>query len=277
MNLHDTVKNIYTKILKPFFKIEILGEDDTWNSVDSVNITEPTEFYLVKTVNRQLLCTKNHILIDEKGNEILAVESIGKIIQTNSGPQKIVSVEKTNIVDNAYDVSLNKSSKHLYFANGFLSHNCVILDEFAFLQKNLADKLFTSMYPIISSSKNGKFIIVSTPNGVDNLYYDIWQQANSKEKDKNKEGWKPFTMYWWQVPGHDEKWKEKQIAAIGKQRFAQEFNNEFLANATSHKLIPDDVIEKYRIKLSEFRALDKDFAAGKTQFVKNEAQDKLYE
>ena len=161
-------------------------------------------------------------------------------------------------------------------ARGFSANVC-ILDEFAFLQKNLADKLFTSMYPVISSSKNGKFIIVSTPNGVDNLYYDIWQQANSKEKDKNKEGWKPFTMYWWQVPGHDEKWKEKQIAAIGKQRFAQEFNNEFLANATSHKLIPDDLIEKYRIKLSEYRALDKDFAKGKTQFIKNEAQDKLYE
>ena len=73
-----------------------------------------------------------------------------------------------------YDLSLANKSSHTFFANGFLSHNCVILDEFAFLQKNTADKLFTSMYPVISSSKNGKFIIVSTPNGTDNLYYDIW-------------------------------------------------------------------------------------------------------
>ena len=36
-------------------------------------------------------------------------------------------------------------------ARGF-SANCVILDEFAFLQKNIADKLFTSMYPVVSSS-----------------------------------------------------------------------------------------------------------------------------
>lgn len=70
-------------------------------------------------------------------------------------------------------------------------------------------------------------------------------------------------MYWWQVPGHDEAWKAKQIAAIGEQRFAQEFNNEFLAGSTSRKLIPDDVIEKYKIKLSEYRALDKEFVAGK--------------
>ena len=84
-------------------------------------------------------------------------------------------------------------------------------------------------------------------------------------------------MYWWQVPGHDEAWKAKQIAAIGEQRFAQEFNNEFLAGSTSRKLIPDDIIEKYKIKLSEFRALDKEFAAGKKQRIMNEAQDKLYE
>lgn len=58
-------------------------------------------------------------------------------------------------------------------ARGF-SANVVILDEFAFLQKSVADKLFTSMYPVVSSSKNGKFILVSTPNGTDNLYYDIW-------------------------------------------------------------------------------------------------------
>lgn len=88
------------------------------------------------------------------------------------------------------------------------------------MQRNLADKLFTSMFPVISSSKNGKFIIVSTPNGTNNLYYEIWQKANSKDKLKNLDGWKAFTMWWWQVPGHNEAWKKRQIEAIGAQRFA---------------------------------------------------------
>lgn len=110
------------------------------------------------------------------------------------------------------------------------------------------------MYPVISSSKHGKFIIVSTPNGTNNLYYDIWCQANSKEIGKNLEGWKPFEMHWYDVPGHDEAWKAKQIAAIGARRFAQEFNNEFLTSDSSRKLIPDDVIEKHKIKRSELKA-----------------------
>ena len=158
-------------------------------------------------------------------------------------------------------------------ARGFAANVC-ILDEFAFLQKSLADKLFTSMYPVISSSKDGHFIIVSTPNGTDNLYYDIWQQANSKDQSKNLEGWKPFEMFWWQVPGHDEEWKKRQIAAIGEQRFAQEFNNEFLTSTQTRKLIPDDIIEKYMIKLSEYKAAD---IQPKIQKIVSEDATELFE
>ena len=206
MKLHETIKNFYIKCFKPLFTIEVLA-NGKWNKIDSINVTEKQTFYEVKTKNHKLLCTKNHILIGEDGEEFLAVDSKGKKTITDSGIETIESVVETSIFDNAYDLSLSNASNHLYNTNGMLSHNCVILDEFAFLQKNIADKLFTSMYPVISSSKNGKFILVSTPNGTDNLYYDIWCQANSKEIGKNLEGWKAFTMWWWQVPGHDEAWK----------------------------------------------------------------------
>ena len=134
------------------------------------------------------------------------------------------------------------------------SANVVILDEFAFLPNNIADKLFTSMFPVMASSKNGKMIIVSTPNGTGNLYYNLWTQANSKNVATNIGGWKPYIMWWWQIPGHDANWKKMQIASIGEERFAQEFNNEFLAGSSFQKLIPDEVIEKYRMKLSEENA-----------------------
>jgi len=32
-------------------------------------------------------------------------------------------------------------------------------------------------------------------------------------------------MHWYDVPNHNMEWKERQIAAIGAQRFAQEFDN----------------------------------------------------
>lgn len=274
MKLHETIKNFYIRKLRPIFSVEVLGQNGRWNSVKSFNITEKQFFYRVKTENTELLCTENHILIDENDEEVLAVKALNKKIKTVNGVEKVIAVQKTDIYDNAYDLSLAENTDHLYYADKMLSHNCVICDEFAFLQKNLADKLFTSMFPVISSSKNGKFIIVSTPNGTDNLYYDIWQKANSKDKGKNLDGWKAFTMWWWQVPGHDEAWKARQIEAIGATRFAQEFNNEFLANSTSRKLIADDIIEKYRMRLSDYRNRG---VKPKTQRVVSEREDRLYE
>lgn len=206
-----------------------------------------------------------------------ALELLGRIITGYEYLPKWLKAAAT--VVNKGELSFANMSSIRAFASssdaarGF-SMNVVICDEFAFLQKNIADKLFTSMYPTISSSKNGKFIIVSTPNGTDNLYYDIWCQANSKEVGKNLEGWKAFSMFWFQVPGHDQAWKEKQIAAIGAKRFAQEFNNEFIANSSIRKLVPDEVLERYRIKLSEYKARG---VVPKKQRIISQNEDELYE
>lgn len=139
-------------------------------------------------------------------------------------------------------------------ARGF-SANVVVSDEFAFVPNNIASKVFESIYPVISSSKNSQFIIVSTPNGADpkNLYYNIWSQANNKTAGGNVQGWKAFRFDWWDVPGRDEQWKLNTIASIGQQRFSQEFGNEFLVTTSIKKLITDDIIEKHRIKLSEYK------------------------
>lgn len=280
MKLHETIQRVYKKVIKPFIKVEVLSKNGIWNQIESVNITNEIETIKIITETKQLVCAPNHILILASGDEILAKDCLGKEIQTNMGPEKVIDVENTGTKQFLYDLSLVKQNldeddkDHLYLTNDILSHNCVILDEFAFLQKNIADKLFTSMYPVISSSKNGKFIIVSTPNGTDNLYYDIWCQANSKEIGKNLEGWKPFEMHWFDVPGHDDAWKEKQIAAIGARRFAQEFNNEFITSSSIRKLVPDEVLERFRIKLSEFKARG---LQPKKQRIISQNEDELYE
>ena len=134
--------------------------------------------------------------------------------------------------------------------------------------------MFTSVYPVVSSSKNGKVIIVSTPNGKDNLYYDLWKKANDKDNPDNTDGWRAFRMDWWQIPGRDENWKKAQIAAIGPTRFAQEFNNEFLDDVTTTKLISDETADKFRIQLTEFKA--KGVHQGKALFVTSPDGKKNY-
>lgn len=102
----------------------------------------------------------------------------------------------------------NGSSIRAFSTSSSGSRGCsagvLILDEFAFVPKNVADEFFASVMPIVSSSKNSKIIMVSTPNGASGKYYDIWQTANNKDAGANKEGWAPFRIYWYEVPGRDE-------------------------------------------------------------------------
>ena len=97
------------------------------------------------------------------------------------------------------------------------SFNLVFLDEFAFVPNNIANEFFTAVYPVISSGKKTKIIIVSTPNGM-NLFYKLWQ--DSIEKRNN---YIPFEIHWSMVPGRDDAWKEETIRNTSERQFQQEF------------------------------------------------------
>lgn len=123
------------------------------------------------------------------------------------------------------------------------SCSILIIDECAFISPSLMESFYQSVYPIVSSGKNSKVIMVSTPNGVGNLFYETYENARL---GIDKEGWKPFRMDWWDVPDRDEKWKEKQIASFNNDltRFQQEFGNAFFGS--SYTLLKTDIIQKYK-------------------------------
>ena len=155
------------------------------------------------------------------------------------------------------------------------SCNVLCVDEMSFIPKNIIDEFWASVVPIVSSSKNSKIIIVSTPNGASGKYYELWQAANSKEVGGNKEGWQPFRINWWEVPGRDEEWKAQRIASEGMQVWKQEYECDFLTSSSIHKLIPDEVIQRYRQKQAELKTSGA--SVGKKQTIMAESGDKLYE
>lgn len=104
------------------------------------------------------------------------------------------------------------------------SSNIVIIDECAFISHGTWSEFYESTYPTISSSKESKIIMVSTPNGM-NHYYKFWQDAIDK-----KNQFKPVRVDWWQVPGRDEKWKEQTIENTSQVSFNQEYGNSFLGS-----------------------------------------------
>lgn len=226
--------------------------------------------FLETNAGKKLLCTPEHRIKLSSKKFIKA-----KDISINDSLSNKEKISKKEIIEKECEVydALNVDGGNEYLTNGITSHNCLVLDEFAFLPKHIADKLFTSIYPVISSSPEGKIIIVSTPNGTaDNLYYDLWQQANSKTK--NEEGWKPFEMHWWDVPGRDKKFKEMTIASIGQKRWDQEFACEFLSPSDFRRLIPEDILEKYKMRLDQYKLQDE--AKGREMQIVSQDESKVY-
>jgi hypothetical protein len=108
------------------------------------------------------------------------------------------------------------------------SFNIIFLDEFAFVPPNIAESFFSSTYPTISSGQTTKVIIVSTPNGIGNLFYKLWIDATEK-----RNLYSPFSVHWSNVPGRDEKWKEETIRNTSIQQFQAEFECEFLGSSNT--------------------------------------------
>ena len=107
------------------------------------------------------------------------------------------------------------------------SYNLIFLDEFAFVPKNMADEFFTSTYPVISSGKTTKVIIVSTPYGL-NHFYKMWVDAS-----EGRSLYRPLEVHWSMVPGRDEKWKEETIRNTSEEQFRQEFETEFIGSSAT--------------------------------------------
>ena len=105
-----------------------------------------------------------------------------------------------------------------------MSFNIIFLDEFAFVQNNIADQFFASVYPTITSGKSTKVIIVSTPHGM-NHFYRMWNDA-----EKGKNDYNPIEVHWSQVPGRDDVWKETTIKNTSEEQFKVEFECEFIGS-----------------------------------------------
>jgi len=124
---------------------------------------------------------------------------------------------------------------------GFTIH-FMILDEFAHIPENIVNNFWRSVYPTLSSSKVSQCLIISTPNGVTNKFYDIWSKATTgqgiTDAQGKKSSWIPYRVDYWQVPGHDEAWAEQMKADFGEEEFAQEFELQF--NKHSKMLMKTD-------------------------------------
>lgn len=134
------------------------------------------------------------------------------------------------------------------------SHNLILLDEFAFVEKGIADQFYGSVYPVVSSSPKAKMVIISTPKGL-NHYYKLWKDA-----ENGNNTFKPVDVMWNDVPGRGDEFRKETIANIGQERWLQEFccdfqgNTNSLVSETTLKNIPieNTIRESENVKFYDF-------------------------
>jgi hypothetical protein len=168
-----------------------------------------------ESVNIAILANKGSLARDILGRLQLAYENLPKFLQ-----QGVLIWNKGNLeIENGSKVVAASTSSSAIRGG---SYNMILLDEFAFVPPNIASEFMSSVYPTISSGTSTKIVVVSTPNGL-NHFYKMWEDA----KDK-KNNYVPLEVHWKDVPGRDNRWKDETIRNIGKERWAQEFEGEFI-------------------------------------------------
>lgn len=114
------------------------------------------------------------------------------------------------------------------------TYNCIMLDEFAFVMGHVAEDFLKSVIPTVSSGKDTKIIITSTPKGL-NMFYKVWEDAvksaNTPESERKPDDFIPIAVEWNEVPGRDENFRASIIKKYGQEFWDQEFACAFLGSS----------------------------------------------
>jgi hypothetical protein len=131
-----------------------------------------------------------------------------------------------------------------------MSISLLYLDEFAYVEPNIAVEFWTSISPTLATG--GKAIITSTPNSDEDQFSLIWKEANKRfdefgnQTELGRNGFFPYLAIWNEHPDRDEKWADTERSRVGEERFRREH-----ACISGDSLItvkwPDGKIEKISI------------------------------
>jgi len=109
----------------------------------------------------------------------------------------------------------------------------LIVDEAAFIDK--MREFWAAVYPTIATG--GKATLISTVNGMSNLYYELYRDSVDGVNDFN-----PIDINWREHPEYTQEWYNKNYPIIGARMFEQEFECSFLG--TGDTFIDRDTLKR---------------------------------
>lgn len=195
---------------------------------DFRGVTKNTNKKLFKITlesSHYVVATEGHYFYRNNEKVKLKDLSVGSFIDTVNGLEKIVSIIEEPS-DEVFDIIEVNDTKHRFIVNDhFITKNC---DEFAFVRPSIAREFWTSISPTLSTG--GKAIITSTPNTDEDVFWNIWTEANKNfdefgnETKLGRNGFASYFAPWDRHPERDEKWAQEEEYRVGTERFEREHN-----------------------------------------------------
>ena len=199
--------------------------------------------------NTFIKCTNNHqILRLRESNEFVLAKDLkvgdavdGRIVQ---------SIEI--IPEGEFFDPVEVQGDHTYTSDGFTHHNCLVVDEAAFIKTSVWEEFADSIFPSQSALAWKKNIIISTAKGL-NHFYDIVQRAKLEDMQPNSKT-AFIEVHWDEVPRYDskgnlmepEEFKRQIIKRYGRVYFEQNYGNSFVGS--SETLIAPEVLAELQHK-----------------------------
>jgi hypothetical protein len=128
-----------------------------------------------------------------------------------------------NIVESTKDTIVFENGSSITISvNLGNSFDLLIYDEFAYAPTEKADWFVDVMLPIQLAGMC-KCIIMSTPSGTKHKFYKLYSDAINGSNNFN-----PIKINWDDIPGRDQKFKERMAKCIDAEAWKQEYECEFV-------------------------------------------------
>ena len=264
----DRIKFIdRSKSRNQYFYIKDIQEVET-RPVRCIAVDSPDHLYLagkshIPTHNSSMMCmyslwracfNKHQRIVIAANREDTAIEIFGRIklayeMIPNWLKPGIEKWGETGMkLENGSYLSVETTSMNTGRGK---SANLIIIDEMAFIPKNIMEQFWKSISATISSSKTAQIFVVSTANGTDNLFYELYRAATSVDPESTDAKWHAENVSWEDVPGRGKKWKEDTLATLNgdEEAFAQEYENKFVSIGTGS--IDETYIEYLRHRVAK--------------------------
>ena len=175
------------------------------------------------------------------------------------------------VVSNVHTLELTSGSVIESVASGSsaargTSPSLLIIDEFAFIPR--IEEIWTSAYPALA--QGGSAILISTPNGIASLFYQLWSKADPTLPEEERNNFHRIFVHWTEVPEYrgfeleegmsreeiirrarEQQWYRMMRPQFTDRRWAQEFEGDFLGSGNT-------VIKGEQLKLLVHRTREPD-------------------